>query len=95
MGKRNETRRDAYHDEAERGDDGHEDARTFAEGERVEQHERLRGVERKERVEVRDAEQEKDGRDETEHAGGDRARDDTSSGYDTVYWGQDDISIRK
>src|SRR6267142_2302626 len=83
------TRRDAYQNETEHGDDGHEDARTFAESKRVELYERLRGVERKERVEVRDAEQEKDGRDEAEHAGGDRARDNTSSGYDAVYLGRE------
>jgi hypothetical protein len=77
----------AYQNETDRGDDGHEDARTFAEGERVELYERLRGVERKERVEVRDAKEEEDGSDETEHAGGDRARDDTSRGHDAVYSG--------
>jgi len=46
------------------GDDSHEDARSFAEGKRLELYERLRGVERKGRVEVQDAEQENDGRDE-------------------------------
>lgn len=74
----------AHHDETERSDDGHEDARTFTEGERIHLHERLRGIEREERVQVRDTEQKQDGRDEAEHAGGDRAREDTPAGNDAV-----------
>jgi hypothetical protein len=40
-----------------------------------------------ERVQVRNAEQEEDGRDEAEHASSDRARDDTSTGNDAVVAG--------
>ena len=76
--------RPAHHDETEYGDDGHEDARTFAEGERIHLYERLRGVEREERVQVRDTEQKEDGRDEAEHTGGDCARKDTPTGDDAV-----------
>jgi hypothetical protein len=77
-------RRDAHHDEADHGDDGHEDARAFAESKRVELYKRLGRVEGEERVQVRDAEEEEDSRDEAEHASSDRARDDTSTGNDAV-----------
>ena len=61
-----------YHDETDHGDV--EDAWTFSKKEchRVELRERLRGIEREERVQFRNAEREEDG----EHACGDRARDD-------------------
>src|SRR6266852_732195 len=61
----------AHHDETDHGDDGHEDARSFTQSERVELYERLRGIEREERVQVRNAEQEEDGGEESQHAGGD------------------------
>ena len=77
-------KRRAYHDETDHGDDGHEDAWTFAKGERVQPHERLRGVEREENVQFRNEEQEEDGGDEFKHTSGDRARDDSSTGDDTA-----------
>jgi len=75
---------DANHDETDHGDDGHEDAWSFAQSERVDLHEWLRGIEREERVQVRNAEQEEEGGEESEHAGGDRAREDSFTGDDTV-----------
>ena len=60
----------AYHDETDHGDV--EDAWAFSKREGVELHKRLRGIEREERVQFRNAEREEDG----EHACGDRARDD-------------------
>lgn len=78
----------AHHDEAERGDDGHEDARAFSEGERIHLYERLRGVEREEGIQIWDTEQKQDGRDEAEHAGGDHAREDTPTGDDAVEGGK-------
>lgn len=44
----------------------------------------MRGVECEERVQVRDKERKEDGRDEAEHAGGDRAGKDTPTGDDAV-----------
>lgn len=83
-GRKRRARVCTHHDKTERGDDGHEDAGAFSKSERVELHERLRGVESEERVQVWNAEQEKDGRDEPEHACSDRARDDSSTGNDTI-----------
>ena len=74
----------AHHDETDHGDDGHEDARSFTQGERVELHKWLRGIEREERVQVRNAEQEKYGGQEAQDAGGDRAREDPFAGNDAV-----------
>ena len=74
----------AHHDETDHGDDGHENTWTFTEGERVELYKWLWGIEREERVQFRNAEQEKDGGDESKHASSDRARDDSSTGNDTV-----------
>jgi hypothetical protein len=73
-----------HHDETDHGDDGHENARTFAQRERVELYEWLRGIEREEGVQVRNAEQEEDGGEESKHAGCDCARDDSFTGNDTV-----------
>ena len=50
-----------HHDETDDGDDGHEDAWTFAKSECVELHERLWSIEREERVQFRNAKQEQDG----------------------------------
>ena len=44
----------------------------------------MRGIKREERVQIRNAEQEEDGGDEPKHASSDRARDDSSTGDDTV-----------
>ena len=66
------------------GNDGHEDAWTFAKSECVELHERLRGIEREECIQFRNTEQEENGGDESKHTGGDRARNDSSTGNDTV-----------
>jgi hypothetical protein len=55
----------AHHDETDHGDYGHEDAWSFAQSERVELYEWLRGIERKERFQVRDAEQEEYGGEES------------------------------
>jgi len=84
----------AHHNETDHGDDGHEDARTFAEGERIHQYERLRGIEREERVQVWDTKQKEDGRDEAKHAGGDRAQEDTPTGDDAIKGGKM-IGMRK
>ena len=73
-----------HHDETDHGDDGHEGARSFTQSERVELYEWLRGIEREERVQVRNAEQEEDGGEKSQHAGGDRAREDSFTGNDTV-----------
>ena len=73
-----------HHHETEHGDYGHEDTGSLSEGERVHLHEWLRGVEREERVQVGDTEQEQDGRDETEHACGNGAADDASTSNDAV-----------
>jgi hypothetical protein len=77
-------KKDAHHDETNHGDDSHEDAWTFAESECVELYEWLRGIKREERVQVRNAEQEEYGGDESKHASSDRARDYSSTGNDTV-----------
>jgi hypothetical protein len=74
----------AHHDETDHGDDGHEDARSFTQSERVELHEWLRRIEREERVQVRNAEQEEYGGEESQDAGGDRAREDSFTGNDTA-----------
>ena len=74
----------AHHDETDHGNDGHEDARTFAKSECVELHEWLWGIERKERVQFWNTEQEEDRGDESKHTGGDRARDDSSTSNDAV-----------
>jgi hypothetical protein len=76
-------KRHAHHDQTDHGYDGHEDARSLAESEGVELHEWLGGIECEERIQIWYAEQEKDGRDETEHAGSDRAADDSSTSDDT------------
>ena len=55
----------AHHYETDHGDDGHEDAWSFSQSERVELYEWLRGIEREERVQVRNAEQEEDGGEES------------------------------
>jgi hypothetical protein len=44
----------------------------------------LRGIQREERVQVRDTKQEQDGRYETKHACGNGAADDTSACNDAV-----------
>ena len=46
----------AYHDEADDGDDGHEDAWSFTQSERVDLYEWLRGIECEECVQVWNAE---------------------------------------
>ena len=45
---------------------------------------RLRDIERKERVQFRNTEQEQDRGDESKHTGGDRARDNSSTSNDAV-----------
>ena len=82
--KRHVTRRCAHHDETDHGDDGHEDAWSFTQSERVELYEWLGCIEREEGVQVWDAEQEEDGGEEPQHAGGDRACEDSFTGNDTV-----------
>ena len=77
-------KRRAHHDETDHGDNGHEDAWTFAKSECVELHKRLRGIEREEGIQIRNAEQEEDGGDESKHASSYRARDDSSTGNDTA-----------
>jgi hypothetical protein len=76
--------KDAHHNETNDGDDGHEDAWAFAKSKGVDLYEWLRGIEREERVQVRNAKQEEDGGDEPKHASSDRARDDPSTGNDTI-----------
>jgi len=44
----------------------------------------LRGIEREELVQVRNAEQEEDGGEESEHARGDRACEDSFTGNDAL-----------
>jgi hypothetical protein len=76
--------RTTHHDETDHGDDGHEDAWSFTQCERVELYEWLRGIEHEECVQVRNAEQEEDDGEESQHAGGDRAYENSFTGYDTV-----------
>jgi hypothetical protein len=44
----------------------------------------LRGIEREEDIQLRNAEQEEDGGDESKDTSGDRVRDDSSTGNDTA-----------
>ena len=71
--------RDAHHHETKNSYYGHEDTGPLSEGERVHLNEWLRGIERKERVQVRDTKEEQNGRYETEHACGNGAADDASA----------------
>jgi hypothetical protein len=59
--ERNARHARTHHDETDHGDDGHEDAWSFTQSERVELYEWLGRIEREERVQVRNAEQEEDG----------------------------------
>lgn len=61
-------KKETHHEKTENGEDGHEHASFLSNGERVEKDEGLRGVERKEDIQVGGTEEEDDGCHETQHA---------------------------